>query len=114
MWLRLSWTNVMDAENKTTGPVVAKRSYKAGHVAVAVAVSVRGYSYDSAKVDVGTNLTTAQARALAQSLVALADAADAKIAAQATAEARRQKWRDREVAAGRIIEMNAKEFFHAR
>ncbi len=100
--------------NRTMGPVVAKRSYKAGHVAVAVTLCVTGYSHDSAKVDMRTNLTTSQARALAQSLVSLADAVDAKIAAEEAAEARRKKWRDREVTAGRIIEMSAKEFFHAR
>ena len=57
------------------------------------------------------DISTADARILAASLIAIADEADAKVAKAQAAEARRQKWRDREVAAGRIKIMSVEKFF---
>ena len=66
-------------------------------------LSVSGWSSGSAKIEAGTDLTTEQARALAQSLIEAADKADAKLSAKSAADARRQGWRDREIAAGRMV-----------
>ncbi|CAH2606489.1 conserved protein of unknown function (plasmid) [Rhodovastum atsumiense] len=91
------------ADQQTTAPVVAKKSFKDGHVAVGVQLRCRGFGNDSAKIDASTDLTTDQARALARSLVELAEQAEAKVAAKAAADERRRKCRDREVAAGRMV-----------
>ncbi|MCS3690978.1 hypothetical protein [Bradyrhizobium elkanii] len=80
----------------------AKKSYKDGHVSVRVVLNARGWQSDSVKVEGTTDLTTAQARDLAKSLISEADRADAKIAKKAASDERRKKWRDREVAAGRL------------
>lgn len=79
-----------------------KRSYKDGHVSVRINLKANGWKSDSINVQGGTDLTSAQARELAKSLLAEADRVDAKVAAKAASEARRKKWRDREVAAGRL------------
>lgn len=51
---------------------------------------------------------------MARALVEEADRADAKVAAKKASEDRRQKWRDREVAAGRLKIFGAGEFFQRR
>ena len=83
--------------------VTAKKSYRDGHVAIGIKMRCRGWSNGTIGVDAATDLTIAQARALASSLVELANAADAKATAKAAAEERRRKWRDREIAAGRMV-----------
>lgn len=82
--------------------IIANRSYKDGHVSVRVTLKTSGWKSASIKVEGATDLSSNQARELAKSLIAEADRADAKVAAKAASEARRKKWRDREVAAGRI------------
>lgn len=82
--------------------ISVKKSYKEGNVAVRVSLRARGWQSDSIKVEGTTDLSSAQARELAKSLLAEADRADAKVEAKAASEARRKKWRDREVAAGRL------------
>lgn len=74
-----------------------KRSYRDGHVALRF--SVRG---GYVKIDGGSDLNIADARKLAAALIAESDRADAKIAAKKASDERRQKWRDREIAAGRM------------
>ena len=61
-----------------------------------------GWYGDHIKLEGTTDLTSAEARDLAASLVAEADRADAKVAAKTASDERRKKWRDREVAAGRL------------
>lgn len=101
--------------NPTSGaPVTAKKSFKAGCVAIDVRLKATGWGRDHAKIEAGTDLTTDQARALAQSLMELADNADAKVAATTAKEQRRRAWINREVAAGRMKRINAGEFFHGR
>lgn len=85
-----------------TNKITAKRSYKDGHISVHVSLSSRGWQSDTVKVEGSADLSSDQARELAKSLVAEADRADAKVAAKAASEMRRKKWRDREVAAGRM------------
>jgi hypothetical protein len=84
-------------------PVVAKKSFRDGRVALAITLKARGWGNDEAKISGSTELTTAQARALAQELIARADEADAKVTKKAEAQNRRRKWRDREIAAGRMV-----------
>ena len=86
--------------------ISVKKSYRDGHVALNVTLNDR-----SVKVIGSTDLSAAQARELAESLIAEADRADAKVAAKAAKEDRRKKWRDREIAAGRIKIMDAGSFF---
>ena len=83
-------------------PFLAKKSYSDGHVAVSVTLKASGWG-DRVQVTGGADMTTEQARVLAQALVALADEADAKVARKAAEKERRQKWRDREIAAGRMV-----------
>jgi hypothetical protein len=90
------------AKSKLTSPVTAKKSHKDGHIALAVRLKCRGWNSDHAKIEDGTDITAAQARELASSLIEQADKADAKVAAKAAHEERRRKWREREIAAGRI------------
>lgn len=84
-------------------PVVAKKSYHAGQVGVSMRLSCGSWSSGHVKVEASADITTEQARFLAQTLTVLADAADAKVAAKPTSEDRRKKWRDREIAAGRMV-----------
>jgi hypothetical protein len=74
-----------------------KKSYRDG--CVAVRFSVRG---GNVRIDGGSDLSTADARKLAAAIIAEADRADAKVAARKASEERRQKWRDKEIAAGRM------------
>ena len=90
------------AKSKLTSPVIAKKSYKDGHVALAVRLNCRGWNSDDAKIEGGTDITAAQARELASSLIEQADKADAKVVAKAAHEERRRKWRERKIAAGCI------------
>lgn len=79
-----------------------KKSYKDGHVGLRFSVKASGWHGDSIRIDGGSDLSTAEARTLAADLIKEADRADAKVAAKKASDERRQKWRDREVAAGRM------------
>lgn len=93
--------------SKPTIPIVAKKSHKEGHVAIGIILKCRGWhSNDSAKVEGGTDITAAQARELAAALIECADKADAKVSAKAAHEERRRKYRERELAAGKMIVFN--------
>ena len=85
--------------------ITTKKSFRDGHVAIRIVLKASGYIGDSASVTGDTELTTTQARALALELTVLADAADAKVQAKAEAEERREKYRAREIAAGRMVVM---------
>lgn len=80
----------------------AKKSYKEGHVSVRINLKARGWQSASLNVQGDMDLSSTEAREFAKELIAEADRADAKVAAKAASEARRKKWRDREVAAGRL------------
>lgn len=86
----------------TDAPIAAKKSYRDGCVTVTVWLKCGGYG-DSAKIDARTELTAEQARTLARALADLADQSDAKVARKAAEAARRGAWRDREIAAGRMV-----------
>jgi hypothetical protein len=90
--------------------ISAKKSYKASHVLVRVALKARGWQADSLKVEGTMDLTVLQARELANALIKEADQAEAKVAAKSAADARREKWRDREIAAGRIKVIGLRNF----
>lgn len=83
-------------------PLVAKKSFADGCVQVGIKLKASGWGHDHVRLVASTELTTTQARDLAAALVALADEADARVARRAAAEERRKKWRDREIAAGRM------------
>lgn len=87
--------------------ISAKRSYKEGCVSVRFSLK-GGYNL---KAEGATDLTTVQARELAKALLAEADRADAKVAAKEASGARRKKWRDREIAAGRLKVISVGSFF---
>lgn len=84
------------------GAITAKKSYKDGHVSVRVVLKTNGWRGDSLKIEGSTDLSSEEARDLARSLIAEADRADAKVATKVASEARRKKWRDREIEAGRM------------
>lgn len=79
-----------------------KKSYKDGHVGLRFSVKASGWHGDSIKINGGSDLSTAEARGLAKALIEEADKADAKVAAKKESDERRQKYRDREIAAGRM------------
>lgn len=89
--------------------ISAKKSDKEGHVSVRIDLKSHGWQSASVNVQGTTDLSSEQARELAKALIVEADRADAKVAAKAASEARRKKWRDREVAAGRmkIVELGS-------
>jgi hypothetical protein len=83
--------------------IAAKRSNRERTVAIGVYLKCNGFGRDSARIDASTDLTTSAARSLAADLIRLADESDAKADTKAAATARRKKWRDREIAAGRMV-----------
>lgn len=89
--------------NNQTPRVVAKKSYKEGHVAIRVTLKSGGWRGDAVKVEGGTDMPVNQARELARSIIELCDQADAKSAAKAASDERRRKYREREIAAGRMV-----------
>lgn len=91
--------------------ITAKKSFKNGHVTVRVSMTARSFQSDSIKIGGATDLTSSQARELAKSLLAEADRADAKVAAKEASDERRKKWRDREIAAGRLKVVELGSFF---
>ena len=78
---------------------VAKRNRK--EVSLTVEQSIFDYRA-SIKSKVSIHLTSIEARTLATDLVYFADQIDAKAAQEREAEARRAKWREREIASGRM------------
>lgn len=93
-------------------PISIVKSYRDGHIGVRVEASVSGYGGSgSINTKMRLDLTPSQARDLAQALIRAADEEDSKQAKKAAAEERRRKWRDREIAAGRMRMVSAQEFF---
>lgn len=89
--------------SKNVVPVTAKKSLKQRHVALDIQLICSGWPGPRARISGGADLSTDQARALAGALIEFADQSDARADAQTAAEARRRTWRDREIAAGRMI-----------
>lgn len=86
-----------------------RKSYKDGCIALRISLK-GGYTL---KVDGSADLPTADARELAKAMIEECDKVDARVAAKAASEDRRRKWRDREVAAGRIKIMSLTEVFRS-
>lgn len=91
------------SDAKTTSPITVVRSHHKGHVGIGIQLKCRGWNTASATIKASTDLTILQARELAIALIQFADAAERKATAKAASEARRKEWRDREIAAGRMI-----------
>lgn len=89
-----------------------KRSYTKGSVKLCMSLSAHGLHLDSIKADASCDLSSADARALAAALIAEADRVDAKAAKDKAQEDRREKWRQREIAAGRMVSMSPAEFLN--
>lgn len=94
--------------------IVVRKSYKAGHVSVRIALKAHSYRADTIKIEGQTDLSSTDAREIATALIEEADRADARVAAKAASDERRQKWRDREIAAGRIKIISPTDFFGNR
>lgn len=90
-------------KNKQPAISVTK-SYTAGHVSLLVNLKCGGYK-DTATIKGRTSVSTETARAIAKDLIDCADKEDAKVAVKLASEERRKQWRDREIAAGRLIVM---------
>ena len=89
-----------------------KRSFFDRKVAVGVNLGARGWgATGTIKITASCDLSTDEARALAKQLVEAADVADAKAQKKEDAKARRKKWADREVAAGRMVRMSIADVF---
>jgi hypothetical protein len=83
-------------------PVKASKSYRDGCVKLRVSAKSGGYGGPSIASSIDLDLKAEDAKALCQELLAEVERAEAKVAAKAAAEDRRKKWRDREIAAGRM------------
>lgn len=81
--------------------IEAARSFSDGKVTIKGELRSGGYD-PSIQTKFSLDIFAHAARALAAKLIALADEADAKVAKKVAAEGRRRKWRDQEIAAGRI------------
>lgn len=84
------------------GQFCIKKSYRDGCVGLRFTVKASGWHFDNLKIDGGSDLSTAEARDLAKALIEEADIADAKVTAKKASAERRQKYREREIAAGRL------------
>ena len=91
-------------------PFTVKRAFRDASVRVAanLRVSDRG---EACAIEAAADISSIEARDLAAALIAAADRVDEVAAKKTSAEARRQAWRDREVAAGRMQIMSAEDFF---
>lgn len=93
-------------------PFVARRSSRDGNIAVTAKLTCRNWpNVGSIRMEASADLTIAQARELAAALVALAEKEEAKMAAKEAQGERRRKWREREIAAGRMRVFTPAEFF---
>jgi len=90
--------------------MTVKKSYTDGHIAVGLVLKTQGWHSDSISVTATTDLTIQQAREFAASLLAKADAQEARVKAKQQAKERRGRWREREIAAGRMVVMDASAF----
>jgi hypothetical protein len=79
-----------------------KKSYRDGHVGLRFSIKASGRHGDTLRIEGGCDLSTEAARELARALIEEAERADAKVATKKASDERRKKWRDREVAAGRM------------
>jgi hypothetical protein len=79
----------------------AKKSASDGSVRICADLATGWYG-PHVKIQASATISTAEARALAAELIALSDAADAKMEKKKATDARRQKWREREIAACRM------------
>lgn len=93
--------------------VQVKRSYGGGYVRLVVEGNASGFESNSAdiKSKIDVPMTIADARTLAADLEKFAAAEETRVNAKAAADERRSKWRDREIAAGRMRAMSAQGFF---
>lgn len=98
------------AKNSTFAVV---KSYRDGCVSVSVNLSASGYG-PSVKVQCRAQISTIEARELAAELIAKADAEEAKQEKLLQTKERHDKWREREIAAGRIKVMSASDVFGRR
>jgi len=80
-----------------------KKSYKDGHVSIKFEIKSRRWNAQDLLVKGGVDITTEHARDLAALLIQYADNADSKTLAKKKSEENRQKYREREIAAGRMV-----------
>lgn len=92
--------------------LTVKKSYTKGCVKLAIALSAHGYRCDNVKVDATCDMSAEEAKALAAALVAEADRTLAAVAKEQAAKARREQWRQREIAAGRMVSMTPADFLN--
>lgn len=96
-----------------TKAVSIKRAYADGCVKVAFVVDV--YSHGSSvRQKASIEITADEARVVAASLLAEADRVDGVATKKREQAIRRKKWRDREVAAGRMKIITVDEFMGRR
>jgi hypothetical protein len=84
-------------------PIVgAVKSFNDGRVGLRINLDCSDFGGVLSHITASADITATEARTLAASLIALAELAEAKVAKKAAAEDRRQQWRNREIAAGRM------------
>lgn len=85
-------------------PLSVRRSYCDGKVGVRMELSVLGsYGRGLSKSLLSADISVEDARAIAAALLAEATLVEGKEQKKALHEERRRKWRDREIAAGRMV-----------
>ena len=83
-----------------------KKSYRESCIKIAGTFKAGGYREPSISTQIDCYISTTEARDLATALIAEADRADEKAKKKADEAARRKAWRDREKAAGRMVEIS--------
>lgn len=94
--------------------IVIARAFGKQKVRIVLSLKPSLISAGTISVQAATEISTQEAREIAAALIFEADRADAIAAKKATAELRRQKWRQREIDAGRLKIMSADDFFRRR
>lgn len=94
--------------------VSVKKSYDKGAIKILVSAKSSGWRSGDASisVNVSCNISTTEARQLAADIIAAADVEDARREKDKASDARRSAWREREIAAGRMVSMSPAEFLN--
>lgn len=93
--------------------LTVKRSYRQGSVGLGVTIKMRGYDGSAVSIDTSHDVSADEARAIAAALIDEANRVDAVVAKKAAEAARRGKWREREIVAGRMKSMSVSDFLSA-
>lgn len=94
-------------------PFTVAKACESGRVRIRTRLRAGGFG-SSISVQGAADISTADARAFAADLIRQADEEDARVAKKQATEERRRKWREREIAAGRLRVMSVADVLGRR